>query len=220
MRRTHPQNAIRHRSSVYLVDRGSPRVPIAGASHRAALGSFRRALFLTSGQHFEQTARCTVRRVYRFCQVLLPRIVALNAIGDAVVGTIGIEPASGQQLVQSGDEPRSAVDQDSRARTHLANERTFLAWLRTGLSLTAVGLAAAGFLPVDLIPGFPYVRSFASLLVLAGTMMVLYGARRYVRAHQQIETGSYDPSGTAIVTIAAIIGLLGIMAIPLVLLLR
>ena len=50
--------------------------------------------------------------------------------------------------------------------------------------------------------------------------MVLYGANRYTRANQQIETGSYDPAGTAIVTIAAIISLLGILAIPLVLLLR
>jgi uncharacterized membrane protein YidH (DUF202 family) len=84
----------------------------------------------------------------------------------------------------------------------------------------AVGLAAAGFLPVDLVPGFPYVRSFAALLVLSGTMMVLYGASRYARACQQIETGSYDPASTAIVTVAAIVGVLGILAIPLVLLLR
>ena len=134
--------------------------------------------------------------------------------------TIGIEPTSGHQLVQSAEGRQPAADPDSRARTHLANERTFLAWLRTGLSLMAVGLAAARFLPVDLIPGFPYVRSFAAMLVLSGTVMVLFGANRYTRAYQQIETGSYDPASTAIVTIAAIIGLLGILAIPLVLLLR
>lgn len=116
--------------------------------------------------------------------------------------------------------PSRPADPDSRARTHLANERTFLAWLRTGLSLVAVGLAAAGFLPIDLVPGFPYVRSFSVLLVLSGTMMVLYGANRYVKASRQIETGSYDPAIMAIVTIAAIISVLGIMAIPLVLLLR
>jgi putative membrane protein len=112
------------------------------------------------------------------------------------------------------------ADPDSRARTHLANERTFLAWLRTGLSLVAVGMAAAGFLPVDLVPGFPYVTTFSALLVLSGTMIVLYGANRYVAAYRHIETGSYDPSVKAIVSIAVIIGLLGIMAIPLVLLLR
>ena len=84
----------------------------------------------------------------------------------------------------------------------------------------AVGLAAAGFLPVDLVPGFPYVRAFSILLVLSGTVMVMYGASRYVRAYKQIERGAYDPAGTAVVTIAVVIGFLSILAIPLVLLLR
>jgi putative membrane protein len=112
------------------------------------------------------------------------------------------------------------ADPDSRARTHLANERTFLAWLRTGLSLVAVGMAAAGFLPADLVPGFPYVRVFSILLVLSGTAMTMYGVNRYVRASRQIETESYDPTITPIVITAATIGLLGILAIPVVLLLR
>ena len=112
------------------------------------------------------------------------------------------------------------VDPDSRARTHLANERTFLAWLRTGLSLVAIGVAVAGFLPVDLVPEFPYVRVFSILLVLSGTAMTMYGMNRYVRASRQIEMGSYDPTITPIVITAATIGLLGILAIPVVLLLR
>ena len=116
--------------------------------------------------------------------------------------------------------PARPADPDSRARTHLANERTFLAWLRTGLSLVAVGMAAVGFLPVDLVPGFPYVRVFAILLVLSGTAMSLYGANRYVSASRQIEIGSYTPTITPIVITAVTIGLLGILAIPVVLLLR
>ena len=112
------------------------------------------------------------------------------------------------------------VDLDSRARTLLANERTFLAWLRTGLSLVAVGLAAAGFLPFDLVPRVPYVRAFSSLLVLSGTAIKVFGATRYVKAARQIEVGSYHPAATPIVTIAFVVGVLGILAIPLVLLLR
>ena len=125
-----------------------------------------------------------------------------------------------EHIPLTGDSPRRPGDSDSRARTHLANERTFLAWLRTGLSLVAVGMAAANFLPLDLVPGFPYVTSFATLLVLSGTMMVLYGANRYVKAYRQIEVGSYNPGVKAIVAIAVIVGMVGIMAIPLVLLLR
>ncbi len=115
--------------------------------------------------------------------------------------------------------PRAA-DQDSRARTHLANERTFLAWLRTGLSLVAVGMAVAGFLPIDLVPGFRYVTLFAALLVVFGTVMTLYGANRYVVAHRQIETGSYRPATGPIVAFAIAVGILGLMSIPVVLLLR
>jgi putative membrane protein len=115
---------------------------------------------------------------------------------------------------------RLAADADTRARTHLANERTFLAWLRTGLSLVAVGLAAAGFLPFDLVPGFPFVRTFSILLVVSGSFLVLYGARRYLSAYRQIEAGSYDPAFKPILAIGVIVGLLGILSIPLVLLLR
>ena len=116
--------------------------------------------------------------------------------------------------------PRGHADPDTRARTHLANERTFLAWLRTGLSLVAVGLASAGFLPFDLIPGVPFVRAFSILLVVSGTALVLFGARRYTVAYHQIEIGTYDPALKPIVAIGVIVGILGLLAIPLVFLLR
>ena len=115
--------------------------------------------------------------------------------------------------------PRPA-DSDSRARTHLANERTFLAWLRTGLSLVAVGMAVAGFLPADLVPGIRYVTIFAVLLVAIGAVMAVYGANRYVVAYRQIETGSYRPAISPVVALAVVVGLLGLMAIPLVFVLR
>jgi putative membrane protein len=112
------------------------------------------------------------------------------------------------------------ADADSRARTHLANERTFLAWLRTGLSLVAVGLAAARFLPLDLVPGVRFVTIFALLLVLAGTVSILFGAVRYVRAYQQIRRGTYDPAPWPILVVTIVVAFLGVLAVALVLLLR
>jgi putative membrane protein len=129
----------------------------------------------------------------------------------------------GSRSVVVSQEPRigpANADPDSRARTHLANERTFLAWLRTGLSLVAVGLAAAHFLPEDLVPGFPVV-TFASLtLVLLGTSMVLFGAARYVKAHREIETGSYASEVWPIVAVAIVIAVLAVLSLPLVILMR
>lgn len=109
---------------------------------------------------------------------------------------------------------------DNRARTHLANERTFLAWLRTGLSMIALGLAAARFLPLGLIPGVPYVTLFAMLLVLAGTAMVLFGGRRYATSARLIDLGQYRPTSHLIEIIAVLVAVLGIMSLPLALLLR
>jgi putative membrane protein len=192
--------------------------PVAAA--KGTQGGSKRGLFLTTEQWSEQVALSAAWPVLGSEQVLRPPSVVLNAIGNVDVRTSGIERADSEQPRESGAEPQLAVDQGSRARTHLANERTFLAWLRTGLSLVAVGLAVAGLLPVDLVPGVPYVRTFSILLVLSGTTLVIYGALRYVRVSDQIETGVYDPTSTAIVTIAAIVGFLGILTIPLVLLLR
>lgn len=108
------------------------------------------------------------------------------------------------------------ADLDSRARTLLANERTFLAWLRTGLSLVAAGLAVANFLPFGVIPGVHYVRIYSILLVVSGTLLVLIGGTRARRASQRIEQGLSVSSPTGLWVVAVIAGILCAMAIPLI----
>ena len=54
-------------------------------------------------------------------------------------------------------------------RFSLANERTFLAWLRTGLALVGGGLAVAQFLPGDLLPVVLGV-----ILLIPGTCAALF----------------------------------------------
>jgi putative membrane protein len=112
------------------------------------------------------------------------------------------------------------IDLDSRARTLLANERTFLAWLRTGLSLVAAGLAVANFLPVGVIPGLPYVRIYAVLLVVCGMLLVLIGGVRARRAAERIDQGVTVSSPTGLWVVALIAGILCAMAIPLIFRLR
>jgi putative membrane protein len=96
--------------------------------------------------------------------------------------------------------PDAHADSDSRARTHLANERTFLAWLRTGLGLIVLGLAAAQFMEVDrtLIAGIRAVSDFAAVLIVAGAVIVLIGSARYFRARDQIEAARFQPAGRGI----------------------
>ena len=111
------------------------------------------------------------------------------------------------------------ADPDSRARTHLANERTFLAWLRTGLSLIAVGLAAAQFLDRDPVDGIP-VTAFAAFLIAAGTATVAAGAVHYARSRDRIEAERFRPAGRSVRVVAGLVVAGGLLALVLVLLLR
>ena len=99
-----------------------------------------------------------------------------------------------------------AVDPDSRARTHLANERTFLAWFRTGITLIALGLAAAQFLGAGLL---------AILGVVAGAVMVIVGLVRYRSSVQHIDDGDFQPANMSIIVTGVLGILIAIVAIVL-----
>jgi len=105
------------------------------------------------------------------------------------------------------------VDPDSRARTHLANERTFLAWLRTGITLIALGLAAAQFLARDVIPEVPVVRTLSSLMILMGAFTVGVGLYRYRRGAERIEAEAFRPAGSSLVVAAGLALAISILAI-------
>lgn len=126
----------------------------------------------------------------------------------------------GSAAVENAPARPSTSDADSRARTHLANERTFLAWLRTGLSLVAVGLGAAGLLPQGLVPNVHLVTFTSVTLVIVGTLMVVFGSYRFIRAHQDIERGRYVPTLFPVVMIGALVAFIALLAVPLVLELR
>ncbi len=112
------------------------------------------------------------------------------------------------------------MDPDSRARTHLANERTFLAWFRTGVTLVALGLAAAQFLGRDAEPGLPLVRSLATVVIAAGAGAVLIGFYRYRKGRHQIDQLGFLPAWTSI-TVAATTGLvLAVLGVAFVWMLR
>ena len=111
------------------------------------------------------------------------------------------------------------ADADSRARTHLANERTFLAWLRTGLSLIALGLVGAQYLERNLLPGVPVITGFGALLVLSGVVMTAAAGLHYVRSRDRIEAGTYEPNARVVVVAVALVAVAGLIALGIVLLL-
>lgn len=83
------------------------------------------------------------------------------------------------------------VGEDPDYRFSLANERTFLAWLRTALALLAGGVAVLAILP-DFGP--EPLRRAAGLVLLALSLVVALTAYRRWRATElALRTGSSLP---------------------------
>jgi putative membrane protein len=87
---------------------------------------------------------------------------------------------------------------DASRRTWLASERTVLAWLRTGLTATAVALGVGKVVP-DLHSGgptWPYVALGVGYALL-GAFVVAYGLWRGREVDRAIRAGRYAPPGDA-----------------------
>ena len=96
----------------------------------------------------------------------------------------------------------------SRARDHLANERTYLAWLRTSANVMILGLAIAKFAG----SGGTYALIAGGILVGVAAIGIVYGTLRYRRITDEIEQERFDtgsrgrgPTASGAVLILAVI---------------
>ncbi|MEM9949884.1 MAG: DUF202 domain-containing protein [Cyanobacteria bacterium P01_D01_bin.36] len=111
-----------------------------------------------------------------------------------------------------------------RQREHQANERTFLAWLRTSISLIGFGFAIARFgiflqqlNPTQAVTDTPVFSSrlIGISLVGFGVFSIILAACRYNQAFLQIERGRYKPNRSVIWILSAMVTALGLLCIPL-----
>src|SRR5215469_12950924 len=94
---------------------------------------------------------------------------------------------------------------------YLANERTFLAWLRTCIAIIGLGefgikmmIGKSGTL-TDI--STHYASSFLGIaLVLVGMGLGIYALKNYLDANQAIKNGTYMPKNSIIYS--AVVGLL------------
>lgn len=116
--------------------------------------------------------------------------------------------------------PPTYTNTGSTARDHLASERTFLAWIRTGLGFVALGIAVERFSQLDLetlidhlLPDHakPSHQSRAEveretrerqnreqllvgMLLGTGGGSIVYGVTRYFGVMRMLERGMFRPS--------------------------
>lgn len=91
-------------------------------------------------------------------------------------------------------------DNPNRTRDHLANERTYLSWIRTAVALLGFGLLVLKlrpFAPADSMArghGWELGAAFA----LAGLLLVPYANWHYFQVLNSIESDNFTPSRRAI----------------------
>jgi putative membrane protein len=101
-------------------------------------------------------------------------------------------------------------------RFSLANERTFLAWIRTALAMVGGGLAVAQFVPQLAIP---HVREIAAAgLILVGAVAAVRAVDHWVRSELAMRRGEPLPASRfpAILAILVFLGSLLVLAAILV----
>ena len=96
---------------------------------------------------------------------------------------------------------------DAVRRTRLANERTYLAWLRTGIAALATALAVGRLLPA-LTEGddWPYAV-IGGGWALIGIGIVGYGLRRAREVESAVDRGEFaplSPGAVLTITLAAV----------------
>lgn len=116
-----------------------------------------------------------------------------------------------------------------RQREHQANERTFLAWLRTSIALIGFGFAIARFglflrelqttVTGEEIPAHSFIGSqtLGISLAILGIVLIGLSVWRYNQVFWQIERSNYRASRLLVWITAAVVMILGIVSIPLVL---
>ena len=120
----------------------------------------------------------------------------------------------------SANNDRPAVaESPNRARDHLANERTFLAWVRTGVAIVVFGFALGRFAVA--IRQFMEIQGrvsptaglsvwFGMIAIVAGVVMTLAGLVRYRRTREQLDSGTFEAAGSVVDFVGVLVALFGL----------
>jgi inner membrane protein YidH len=120
-------------------------------------------------------------------------------------------------------------DSSERLQQYLANQRTFLSWMRTSIALIGLGFAIERF--SIFLQQFPLIagtditgnassataHNYSALvgigMIIVGTSLIVYALKNFLDTNKTIASGRYMPKNTIIYTASATIIGLGLIMI-------
>ncbi len=108
----------------------------------------------------------------------------------------------------------------NKTRDHLANERTFLAWVRTGVAIVIFGFAIGRFAVAihEVLQAQGRTSRteglsvwFGTTAIIAGVVLTIAGLLRYRRTRRQLEYGKFQPAGFIIDLVGILTALFGLI---------
>ena len=103
-------------------------------------------------------------------------------------------------------------------REHLANERTLLSWVRTGVSLISIGLVverAGALVDASMKVGSTSASElFGLALALLGALTLIIGTTQFLNNRRSIATGKFESSvAIYLIIVAGSLAFAGVFAI-------
>jgi putative membrane protein len=113
------------------------------------------------------------------------------------------------------------------AQQYLANERTFLSWLRTSIALVGLGFVIARFglflREFQLVisqggagsfgnahfPEYSFSSVLGIIMIALGVALILYSLKSYRDGNKQIESGMYVPKKNIVFVAAILLAIFG-----------
>lgn len=121
------------------------------------------------------------------------------------------------QKQEEGSKPKGK----GKVTDHLANERTWLAWLRTGLAIIGLGFIISRFglllraqMDSPLSQNYPHYSSIIGAVTTAlGVAIILVALWKFLQVRQAIENEQFYPSATIEYVLTGLIVSVGIILV-------
>ncbi len=133
------------------------------------------------------------------------------------------QPEETHQQVQSEKQEARASRPglSKHVSDHLANERTFLAWLRTGLAVMGFGFVVARFglllrelglkLPGSTGQAVPVSTIIGILLTLLGIFLLVVALFNFLHYRRAIDKEQFSPHAGYVIVLTIVTGVIGVI---------